>query len=376
MNRRKKIALLVATVQSHIGQFHKPLMRMLKEAGWEIHVAAQNNLAEKDTLQLEYPDMVFDVPFRRSPLDLCNLTAFRELNHLLKEYRYDIIHCNTPVGGILTRLAAKEYRKQGTKVFYTAHGFHFYKGAPLKNWMLYYPLEKFFSNFTDILITINKEDFALANKKFNCPIAHIHGVGADSVRYYPLSPEQQEELKRQLGLSGHILLSTGELLPNKNQKTAILTLKEILKSVPDTHLLIAGNGSERTNLEALINRENLTDHVTFLGYTRNLPRYMQICDMEISCSYREGLPLNIVEAMLCGKPVVASHNRGHDELVQEGVNGFLVDPDDSKSYAEMFCRVLSGSGMDRNAIIKSAELYTDYNVSKELAAIYLSEERN
>ena len=135
---RKKV-LLIATVQSHIGQFHKPLMRLLKEEGWEIHVAARNNLAEKNGLELEYPDKVFDIPFYRSPIDPRNIKAYFALKRLLRNTHYDVIHCNTPVGGALGRLAARPYRKQNTKVFYTAHGFHFYKSAPRMNWLLYYP---------------------------------------------------------------------------------------------------------------------------------------------------------------------------------------------------------------------------------------------
>ena len=370
MSAEKKKVLLVATVQSHIGQFHKPLMKLLKENGWEIHVAARNNLAEKDTLQLDYPDKVFDIPFQRSPFSPHNLTAYRQLKQLLKEHRYDVIHCNTPVGGILTRLAARKYRKKGTKVFYTAHGFHFYKGASWKSWLLYYPMEKFFSDFTDLLITINKEDYALAKKKFSCPVAHIHGVGADSSRYYPLSAERQEELKKELNLSGRILLCAGELLPNKNQKTAILALKEVLKKIPDAHLLIAGNGPERTNLENLVLQERLMDHVTFLGYTRRLPQYMQVCDLEIACSHREGLGLNIVEAMLCGKPVIASHNRGHDELVREGVNGYLADSSHVAEFTELIIQGLNSDRWDSNAICHTVLNYTDQNVRSELEKIY------
>ena len=129
--------LIIATVQSHIGQFHKPLMRLLKENGWEIHAAARNNLAEKDGLQLEYPDHIFDVPFQRSPFDHRNISAYRQLKEILAGEHYDVVHCNTPVAGILGRIAGRKYRRTGTRVYYTAHGFHFYKGAPKKNWIYY-----------------------------------------------------------------------------------------------------------------------------------------------------------------------------------------------------------------------------------------------
>ena len=186
--------LLVATVQSHIGQFHKPLMKLLRENGWEIHVAARNNLAEKDTLTLDYPDKVFDIPFHRSPFSLHNLTAYRQLKQILAGEDYDIIHCNTPVGGMLTRLAAKKYRRTGTKVYYTAHGFHFYRGAPFTNWIIYYPLEKWMSGLTDKLITINLEDYEFAKRRFSCPVYHIHGVGANSRKYRIVDETEKEKI--------------------------------------------------------------------------------------------------------------------------------------------------------------------------------------
>ena len=363
--------LLIATVQSHIGQFHKPLMRLLKEKGWEIHVAARDNLEEKNGLQLEYPDKVFNVPFQRSPFDSRNLKAFKELKKILSENHYDVIHCNTPVGGIVGRLAANKYRKSGsTKVFYTAHGFHFYKGAPIKNWLTYYPIEKVMSRFTDKLITITKEDYKLAKRKFHCPVFHIHGVGANSTKYFPLSEKEQANQKKELGLSGRIIMIVGELLPNKNQKTAIMAMKSVVKKFPDAHLLIASNGSERENLEKLVRSEQLGSNIQFIGYTTHLEQYLQICDLEVACSYREGLPLNILEAMLCGKPVVASHNRGHNELIKEGMNGYLVDPDDAVKFAERICQILSLKEKNTDRIIKSTIFYRDTNVVKELKSIY------
>lgn len=370
-----KRVLLVATVQSHIGQFHKPLMKLLKEEGWEVHVAARNNLAEKDHLQLEYPDKVFDFPFQRSPFDPHNLKAYAELKKLLMAYYYDVVHCNTPVGGILGRLAAQPYRKQGTQVFYTAHGFHFYKGAPKKNWLIYYPIEKVMSRFTDKLITITEEDYELAKSRFHCSVYHIHGVGANSEKFFPLSPEEQEEQKKALGLSGHIIVNVGELLPNKNQKTAILAMKKIVERVPDTTLLIAGNGPERENLEALAKEQGLEDHFRFLGYTTELQKYLQICDCEIACSYREGLPLNVMEAMLCGKPVIASNNRGHRELIHEGVNGYLVEPNDVNGFAKRIEEIISGSLSLHNATLQSVQSFTSESVTAELRNLYIEFER-
>lgn len=369
-----KRVLLIATVQSHIGQFHKPLMKLLKERGWEIHVAARNNLDEKDGLELIYPDAVFDVPFSRSPFSRSNLRAYKKLKAILRENRYDVVHCNTPVGGMLGRLAAKKYRKTGTKVYYTAHGFHFYRGSSRLSWLTAYPLEKLFSHCTDKLFTVNAEDDALAKSKFRCPVYRLHSVGANSEKYRPADERTQAELKRELGLSGRILLNVGELLPNKNQKTAIAVLKEVLKTHPDTTLLIAGNGPEKDALETFAKQEGVESHVRFLGYTTKLDRYMKVCDAEIALSFREGMPLNVIEALLCGKPVVASRNRAHCELIGDGVNGYLADANDVCGLAQRIRLIFDGEKDYAADAIRSAEPYKDVNVQKELAEAYFDGE--
>jgi glycosyltransferase EpsD len=240
------------------------------------------------------------------------------------------------------------------------------------NWLLYYPVEKWMARYTDKLITINEEDYQLAKRNFSCPVFRIHGVGANSEAFKPADTDEQQRIKAELGLSGHVLITVGELLPNKNQKTAILALKKILASYPDTCLLIAGNGPEKGNLEETVRALGLQDNVRFLGYTTQLHRYLKAADVEIACSYREGLPLNVLEAMLCGKPVVASDNRGHREVIKEGINGFIVNADDADAYADAVCRILSGE-MNSSLIRESIKPYTDLSVSQELKAIYLGE---
>ena len=238
------------------------------------------------------------------------------------------------------------------------------------NWLTYYPIEKWLSRCTDKLITITDEDYRLAKSRFSCEVERIHGVGANSERYRALSAGEQAAQREELGLSGPVLLNVGELLPNKNQKTAILAMKHLLPFCPDAQLLIAGNGRERDKLERLIAAEDLQAHVALLGYTTQLPRYMQVCDALVCCSYREGLPLNVVEAMLCGKPVVASHNRGHDELIRDGVNGYLVDADNAAAFAEKLRVVLEDPSRFTESALAGAWPYTQQSVTAELRRIY------
>ena len=336
--------LLTATVQSHICQFHKPLVEVLHAHGCEVHVAAQNNLAEKNGLKLDFVEKVFDVPFERSPKSSDNLKAKKMLQQIIDEEHYDIIHCNTPMGGVVTRLAAKRARKNGTKVFYTAHGFHFYKGASLKNWMVYYPIEKYFSRMCDKLICINQEDYEIAKSHhFHCPVYRIHGVGVDEKRFYPVDDAEKCLLRKEMGYGEDqkLILCVGELLPNKNQKMAIQAMQKIVKEYPDAQLLIAGNGPEQQNLENEIKTCGLEKNVKMLGYCTHLQDYQHIIDVLVSCSYREGLPLNIVESMLSANPVVATVNRGHKELIKDGENGFLVEPDDVDTMADRVLTLLA-----------------------------------
>ena len=367
--------LLVATVQSHICQFHKPLVAMLHEHGCEVHVAARNNLAEKNGLKLDFVEQVFDVPFQRSPFSPKNFGAYKQLKKIIDEGSYDVLHCNTPVGGVLGRLAARKARKHGTKVFYTAHGFHFYKGAPKKNWLIWYPVEKFMCRYTDKLITITQEDYDLASAKFPTQVERIHGVGANSAKYHKLSESECVELRHELGYAedDKLLLCTGELLPNKNQITAIHAMKSLIARQPKAKLMLAGNGPTLPELQTEVATLNLQNSVEFLGYCTDLERYANIADVIVSCSYREGLPMNIVEGMLLNKPVVASYNRGHRELIVPDVTGYMVPPADANAFAEKILMLLNDSTLaDRmgHSGYEKAQFYADTNVRQELQTVY------
>lgn len=367
--------LLTATVQSHICQFHKPLVEVLHSRGYEVHVAAKNNLAEKNGLKLDFVDKVYDIPFARSPKNKDNLCAFKELKKIIENENYEVIHCNTPMGGIVTRLAARKERKKGTKVYYTAHGFHFYKGAPKKNWIVFYPIEKFFSRITDKLITITQEDYQLANQKFHCRVERIHGVGVDENRYHDIPEREKVNLKTHLGFRKEekLILCVGELLPNKNQQMIIRTMRTLVGECSNIRLLLAGNGPEKKRLEILVKESGLEDKVTMLGYVTNLQDYQNIADIVVTCSKREGLPLNVVEAMLSGTPVVATENRGHRELIRDDVNGFLIDVDDYDLLGKKILTLLENEEKYKK-IRENAkdyvQLYTVSNVKKELMKVY------
>jgi len=371
----KKKVLLVATVQSHIAQFHRPLANLLHKHEYEVHVAAKNNLAEKNGLQIDFAGKIYDLPFARSPKSKDNYFAYKQLKKILDAEKYDVVHCNTPMGGIVTRLAAKAARKKGTKVIYTAHGFHFYKGGPLKSWICYYPIEKLFSRLTDILITITHEDYALASEKFHCKVEHMHGVGVDENRYFPIGKNQKKILRQKMGFTDEqkIILCIGELNENKNQSVAIRMMTQIKERYPNALLLLAGNGPKQRFLEELIAELGLQNNVKLLGYVTNLQDYQHIIDIQVCCSKREGLPLNVVESMLSGNAIVATYNRGHRELIRNGENGYLVPQNAPNAMADKVLTLLEDENLKSKMETAAHVFATKYgfsSITKELAKIY------
>ncbi|MCM3735040.1 glycosyltransferase family 4 protein [Bacillus cytotoxicus] len=320
-----KRVLFCATVDYHFKAFHLPFMKWFTEQGWEVHVAASGNI------QLPYVNKKYDIPIQRSPFKLQNYHAYKKLASIIDKNKYSIIHCHTPMGGVIARLAAKTARREGTKVIYTAHGFHFCKGAPLINWFVYYPIEKMLAHYTDCLITINKEDYNRAVKhRFQAgSIEHIHGIGVDTEQFRPITETHKQSLKEQSGYKSDdfLMLYAAEFNKNKNQQLLIQSLSLLKNEVPNAKLLLAGNGPLMEDCKNLAFRLGVTEMVHFLGYRNDISSLLPMCDLAVASSLREGLPVNIMEAMACALPVVATDNRGHRELILNNENGWIVSHD-------------------------------------------------
>lgn len=312
-----KVLYVATVVKKHIVQFHIPFLKMCKEAGWETAVAARNDYANADDCVIPFCDTYYDIPFERSPLKLKNIAAYRELKKVIAEGGYDIIHCHTPVGALLTRFAARSARKKGTKVFYTAHGFHFYTGAPLLNWLVYYPVERFLARWTDVLITINKEDYTRAQKFKAGKVVYVPGVGIDVLKFSePIADEQRHEIRAGMGVPDDavLLCSVGELNNNKNHSLVIRALA--LLENENVHYCIAGEGDCRERLTALSQELGMADRVHLLGYRSDMREVYKSSDIFCFPSLREGLPVSLMEAMASGLPCVASRIRGNVDLAE------------------------------------------------------------
>ncbi|MBI1627454.1 MULTISPECIES: glycosyltransferase family 4 protein [Bacillus] len=328
----KKKVLFCATVDYHFKAFHLPYFRWFQEQGWEVHTAANGQL------KLPYVNQAHSIPIQRSPFHVRNRLAYVELKKLLAKEHYDFIHCHTPMGSVIGRLAAKGTRKKGTKVLYTAHGFHFWQGAPLQNWLLYYPIERFLARYTDALITINGEDFKRADRlsKERTSVYYVPGMGVDMKRFAPVDEKEKQSLRAAYGFSSEdfIVLCAGELNTNKNQGMLIKACAQLSRKIPNITIVFAGEGTMRPNYEKLTRQLHLENHVHFAGFCKQMEEWMHMSDVCVSTSLREGLGMNLLEAMSAEKPVVATENRGHCELVKHGVNGFLVKSQDVNSLAD------------------------------------------
>ncbi len=373
-----KKVLLTASVEHHFNAFHFPLIDIFHENGYDVEIAAHDVMGgEYHKALTEKTEKIYDISFERSPFSLKNKDAYRQLKKVIDENDYDIINCNTPVASVITRLAARKSRKKGTKVIYTAHGFHFYKGASKLNWLVFYPLEKAFGKlFTDCIITICDEDEANAKKHKLCAnIKRIHGVGVNGERFMPVDEEIKLKIRKEYNIdeNAKVCLCTGELNANKNQKMFISALPQVIRENPGFKLMLAGIGDKEDELRSLAASLGIEKNVMFLDFRTDIDKLISVSDFICSGSYREGLPVNIIEGMLSAKPAVVSHNRGHDELVVNGVSGFFVSFDDSKSVSDAFNKLCSDKElcekMGRAALDRSGK-YSCKSVEKELRAIY------
>lgn len=369
--------LFVATVRSHIGQFHMPFIRELKSRGVEVHAAYKDNSADKPGLDLSAIDRVFEVPFERQPLRLENIKAYFVLKKIINENNYDAIHCHTPMGAVIARLAARKARKKGTKVIYTAHGFHFFAGASRKNWLLFYPVEKYLSKFTDCLITINQEDYDLAtSKQFRAKrICKVHGVGVELDRFHYTDEDEKAKLREEYGYSpdDFIMIYPANLVHEKNHSMLFDSLQIIVRETNDVKLILPGQPICVEEYKKVLLDMGLIDYVDFLGYRRDIEKLVGLSDISVSPSKREGLPVNLIEAMAIGNAIVATDVRGNNDLVEDGVNGYLVKVGDSETMAQRILELigdrekLAAFGRASRARV---EAFSTDSVNREMTDIY------
>lgn len=379
-----KKVLMLASVASMMSQFNMSNIEILQKLGCEVHVACNfvmgNTCNEKELKELkkelkEKNVLCIQIDFSRNIFDLKkNVKAYRQVKSLLKKHQYAFIHCHSPVGGVVGRIAACGSE---TATIYTAHGFHFFKGASIKNWLLFFPVEWICSWLTDVLITINKEDFCLAERRLHARrIEYVPGVGVDLKKFNCEKKNNtiRDRKRKELNLQKQekMLLSVGELNKNKNHVTVIKALSKF--SGERYHYYICGQGELQAYLTNVTRRFNLEDKVTLLGYRDDVYELYQAADIFMFPSKREGLSVALMEAMASGLPVICSKIRGNTDLITDGKEGFLVKKaTDSKKIKDKLEKLFIDDYLRKDMKIE-AELrmkgFSKEVVEEKMAKIY------
>lgn len=336
-----KQVLILASVASMIDQFNMPNIKLLKQMGYEVHVACnfvEGNTCSDEQITILKNNLIdlnvqfHQIDFKRNVMRLADsIKAYRQVHKLANDNNYKFIHCHSPIGGVVGRLVGKATK---TKVIYTAHGFHFYKGAPLKNWLIYYPIEKWLSKYTDVLITINKEDYERAKKKFKAKtVERVPGVGIDVKKFNSVEVDRKAKL-REIGIpeDSFVILSVGELNKNKNHEVIIKAIAKISNS--QIHYVICGQGPLKNNLTELVKRLNLINQVHLLGFRDDVTSIYKICDIFAFPSLREGLGLSALEAMASELPIITSNVHGIVDYSINGLTGYSSEPNNVDAFSE------------------------------------------
>lgn len=371
----KKVLFVATVVRLHINMFHKPYIKWFHDQGWQVDVAANNDYNEPKECIIPYCDNFYCLPFERSPIKIGNLQAYRRLKKIIKQNEYDIIHCHTPMGSVIARLAAVSARKKGTKVIYTAHGFHFFKGAPFINWVIYYPIERLLAYITDVIITMNKEDYKRARKFRAKRIEFVNGVGLDLNKFTVSLPEEKQAIREELGLKEKDIfaISVAQLIKRKNHIVLIQAIAKLANA--NFHLFICGDGVQLEELKEEARKLGVEGQVHFLGFQKDIYRLCSSADLFLFASLQEGLPVAVMEAMACGLPIIASNIRGNQDLIDNGKGGYLVAPTNVDGLKKRICAMLEhpeklNSMKEYN--LKKVKNYSIDFVVEQMADIYKS----
>lgn len=334
----RKILFVANVAKEHINKFHLQTIKKLKENGWQVDV-----ICEADA-KIPFCDHQFSAKWKRSPFTFKTFEGICQLKKILDNEFYDIIYSHTPVGGFVARIAASKARKKGAILIYFAHGFHFFTGCPIQNWV-FYPIEKILSYKTDAMFLLNDEDYQCAKSKFNSKLflKQFSGIGVDFNRISVTNPlkvreEYRSDLK--IGQDDLVLIYIAEIIKNKNQIYLLNSLKEVLKYKKNTRLILVGPDHSDGKCFKHANEIGLGNNVIFTGWRDDIGELLCTADICVASSIREGFGINLVEAMYHGLPVVAVNNRGHATIIKNGVNGFLVPLNNYKKMSEKILQLV------------------------------------
>ena len=364
-----KKVLYVTTVSRTINAFLIPHINMLLDNGYEVHCACSIDKPVDKELQRRGVK-IFEVPFSRNPLGIGNIKAFIKLEELQRINDYDIVHVHTPIAAIYGRLLKLNF--PSLRIIYTAHGYHFLKGGSKLRWILYYPIEKIMAKFTDVTININKEDYEITKEKLKPKKCYLlNGVGLDLDKYKKLSSKEIQEKRKEFGIKDKdfVVLMIAEINKNKNHIQLINAMDILKYKYPNIKVLCIGDGTLKESLEKQIILRNLQNNIFMLGYRLDVNKLINISDIGILLSRREGLPRNIMEFMACGRKVIATDIRGCRDLICDETIGTLVNVDDYESTAKAIEKyyILNDKSFEVSEEIRK---YDIDSINSELLKIY------
>lgn len=370
--------LFVTTISDTVNAFLIPHIKWLIDHGNEVGVAF-NTIQEVNPELVSLGCKVHPINFQRNPLKKENLAAYKEIKRTMIDEGYSLVHVHTPVASFLTRLACRNI--DNVQVLYTAHGFHFFKGAPKKNWALYYTLEKVVARWTDGIITMNEEDYHSAKRlklRTTNAIYKIHGIGLDLNKFRPQTVETKVQLRREYGYGTeeYILIYVGELSYRKNQDLLIESVSRIKEDIPQIKLLLVGDGERMNEYKEMVSRLGVEKNVELLGYRTDVHQLMTISDVAISTSRQEGLPVNVMEAMATGLPLIVTDCRGNRDLVDSGENGFVVGVNDVNACANSIVNLYHSIELRNEFAGKNREYIQKYSLNQvlnEMKEIYANQ---
>ena len=317
LQKGRKVIFVANTARFFV-MFEQNNIKLLQSMGYEVHCASnfeQERDVDAKSILEKLNVTIHQIDIARSPFSARNLNAYRQLKALMKQERFDLVDCHTPMGGVLARLAAKATKT--APVLYTAHGFHFYKGCPLQNRLIYETIERWLAHYTDGLITINEEDYQAA-KSFHLrgKAYKIPGVGIDVKGIHDLKVDRAQK-RRELGVpeDAFVMLSVGDLNANKNHSTAIKAFAKA--DIPNSYYLICGEGELRNELNSLAEKLGVSQRVRLLGFRNDVREILKASDLFVFPSFREGLSVALLEAASAGVTCIASNIRGNVDLLEQ-----------------------------------------------------------
>ncbi|WP_270913666.1 glycosyltransferase family 4 protein [Allofournierella sp. CML151] len=363
--QKERKVIFVANTARFFVMFEQNNIKLLQSMGYEVHCASnfeQERDVDAKSILEKLNVTIHQIDIARSPFSVRNLNAYRQLKALMQREQFDLVDCHTPMGGVLARLAAKATKT--APVLYTAHGFHFYKGCPLQNRLIYETIERWLARYTDGLITINEEDYQAAKTfRLRGEAYKIPGVGIDVKGIHDLKVDRIQK-RRELGVpeDAFVMLSVGDLNANKNHSTAIKAFAKA--DIPNSYYLICGEGELRNELNSLSEKLGVSQYVHLLGFRNDVREILKASDLFVFPSFREGLSVALLEAVSAGVTCIASNIRGNVDLLEQSR---LFPPADEEKIADIMRKSV---GQKQAPNQKAYEEFDKTEVEKRMENIY------